>query len=545
MVETGSYNCYEYYVKNSAEYGDYTAVEYFGKTLNRSQFIKEIDSLAAFMTKEIGLKAGDIFTVFLPTTIQSFVALYALNKIGVIINFVHPLSPPDVLKQTMIEAKSRGIFILDVLSKKYCEVINSLNVPCIVCSVADYAAPVRKIGLKAVKSALKIINPSVKMRYNYSKAIKKYPPMPGVSGNSEDIAVYLNGGGTTGKSKTIKLTNKAINELAFKVAKIDKPLEPGIETSVLVLPLFHAFGICVGLHLLTCNGVRIIPMMDFNPKRFNAIMHKRRVVFIVGIPVMYKKLMREKNFDGKHLKNLRLLFCGGDDVSEASLDEFNVYLEKWGSDARLMRGYGLTEVASVCCTNTKDNFRTDSIGVPLEGIKMEIWDEDKKRVPNGTVGEIVISGSTIMEGYFTLDKPADEGVYTDENGVKWVQSGDLGTMDDDGYIFFAGRKKRLIIISGYNVFPGDVERVVEEFAFIREVCAVQGYQEGKPIVRLFISLKEKKDEAEVKQLITAACTEKLSHFSVPKEIVIMQELPRTHMKKVDFMALTEKLPRAN
>ena len=170
---------------------------------------------------------------------------------------------------------------------------------------------------------------------------------------------------------------------------------------------------------------------------------------------------------------------------------------------------------------------------------MAIWDDDCRPVPNGTVGEIVISGPTIMEGYLTPDGPKDAGLYTDENGVKWVRSGDLGYMDDDGFFYFAGRKKRLIIISGYNVYPVDIENLMDTLPFIKESCAVRGFSEGKPLVKLYVSLKDKGDEEEYRKIITETCEKNLSKFSVPRVIEFMHELPHTPLEKVDFMALEE------
>lgn len=544
MIETLQYNCYEYFLKWTQPLGEYCAVERFGKKLTHSDFLREVDGLASYMQKELGMKRGDVYTVFLPTTVQSFVAFYALNKIGAIANFVHPLSPPEALREIMTETKTKGIMILDLLSKKYIDVINDVGAPCLVCRSSDYASTVRKTGLKVFEAGLRLTLPKVRRRDVFSRAVRLHPAGPGVRGNGEEIAVYMNGGGTTGKSKTIKLSSKALNEVAYKISKIGGIKEPGIDASILVLPLFHAFGLCVGMHTFMCNGGKLVPMMQFNEQRFNKLMRKHKVMFLVGIPGMYKKIMHEKNFDGPHLGSLRLLFCGGDDASQTFLDEFNSYLEKQGATGRLYQGYGLTEVVAVCTVNTNEANCAGSIGRPLEGVSIEIWDDDRNPVPNGEIGEIVISGPTTMKGYFTLDKPADEGLYTDANGVKWVQSGDLGYRNDDGFIFFAGRKKRLIIISGYNVYPGDIEKRVEELAFVREACAVQGYLNGKPIVRLFVAFRDKGEEEERKKEIIAACQKHLSQFSVPREIVVMDELPRTHMKKVDFMSLTEKHPNA-
>ena len=546
MVEQNKQNCYEYFLECvRTDYGelDYDAVEQFGHRIRRSEFVRHVDCLAVYFQKDLGLVRGDVYTVFLPTGIQSFAAFYALNKLGVIVNFVHPLSPPEVLAEAMTDTGSKGILILDILAAKYIKVINAARTPCLVCSYSDYPGFVKKMGLRVFELFGALPTRGLKQRYSYRRAIRKYPPIDGLTGNGNDIAVYLHGGGTTGKSKTIKLTSSAINTVAFKVGKFGGVEEPGVDATVMVLPLFHAFGLCLAMHVPMCSAGRIIPMSQFHSKRFNRLMRRNKIIFLVGIPVMYKKLMREDNFDGAHLKNLRLLFCGGDDVTEASLDEFNACLEKWGSPGQLYRGYGLTEVASVCSVNNAENFKRHTIGKALEGVRMEIWDENKQPLPIGEVGEIVISGPTAMEGYFTLDKPADEGLYTDSEGAKWVLSGDLGYTDEDGYFYFSGRKKRLIIISGYNVYPHDIEARVEELPCIREVCAAQGYANGKPLIRLFVSLRESGRDEELKKEILRHCEAHLPSFSWPREIVVMNELPRTHMKKVDFMKLTEFAPK--
>ena len=546
MVEQNKQNCYEYFLECiRTDYGDldYDAVKQFGHRIRRSEFVRHVDCLSAYFQKDLGLVRGDVYTVFLPTNIQSFAAFYALNKLGVIVNFVHPLSPPEVLAEAMADTKSKGILILDILAAKYIKVINESSTPCLVCSYSDYPGIVKKAGLRVFELFGALPTRRLKQRCSYRRAIRKYPPCEGLSGNGDDIAVYLHGGGTTGKSKTIKLTSGAINTVSFEVGKIGGVETPGTDSTIMVLPLFHAFGLCLAMHVPMCNGACIIPMSQFHPKRFNRLMQKNKIIFLVGIPVMFKKLMREDNFDGPHLKSLRLLFCGGDDVTEASLDEFNTCLEKWGSSGRLYRGYGLTEVASVCSVNTADNFMRHSIGKALNGVRMEIWDENKQPLPPGEVGEIVISGSTAMQGYFTLDKPGDEGLYTDSEGTKWVLSGDLGYTDEDGFFYFSGRKKRLIIISGYNVYPHDIDARVEELPFIREVCAAQGYANGKPLIRLYVSLKDSGRDEEHKKEIFRHCEAHLPSFSHPREIVVMDELPRTHMKKIDFMKLTEFAPK--
>ena len=542
LPSADNYNCYEYLKVCTQIYDDVYMMQHFGAKYLRSEIFHDIDALSSYFQNELKLKKGDVYTVFMPTTVQSIISIYALNQIGVIVNPVHPLMSSEYLKDVMKETNSKGVMILDILSKKHVETINQMGLPCLVCCSSDYSKGIKRFGTKTGEKILKCIYPKLKNTTYYRDAIKTHDNFVPVKNNGDDIAVYLNGGGTTGKSKTIKLSSKALNELVQRVSVLDEIHIPGEEAEIIVLPMFHSFGLCLGVHMAICNSARLIPMMQFDAKLFNKLMRKNLVVGVMGIPSMFQKLMKEEHFDGPWLKNIRLMFCGGDDVSEKFLNEFNSYFEKWGAVGRLRQGYGLTEVASVCCTNTNTDNRKGSIGKALDGVRIEIWDDDHKKLPAGEIGEIVISGPTAMSGYFSPDGPDDLGLYTDENGDKWVLSGDLGYQDEDGYFFFSGRKKRLIIISGYNVYPNDIEKKVGELDFIKEVCAVQGWQGDKSIVRLYASLKTSGDEEEYKEKIRSVCVENFSKFYYPKEIIFMKELPQTPLMKVDFMKLSQMKP---
>ncbi len=534
-------NCYDYLKECTSIYDDVWMMQHFGVKYRKSEIFRDIDALASYFQNDLGLKQGDVYTVFMPTTVQSIIAFYALNSIGVIVNMIHPLMATDFLKEQLEAVHAKGVMVLDLLSKDHVDTINNSGLPCIVCRSSDYSNGFKKFGTKIGEGLIKAIFPKFKKATYYKDALN-YDKKPVFSTNNVDeSAVYLNGGGTTGKSKTIKLTSRAINELVYRVSDLDEIHDPGNEAEVIVLPLFHCFGLCVAVHMALCNSARIIPMMQFDARIFINLMKKNKVVGIVGIPLMFQKLMRQKGFDGPHLKNMRIMFCGGDDVSEAFIQEFNTYFEKWGSNARLRQGYGLTEIASVCCTNTNNDNRDGSIGKALRGVNIEIWDDDKNPLPDGEIGEIVISGPTIMSGYYTDGEESDDyGLYTDENGVKWVLSGDLGYKDEDGYFHFSGRKKRLILIAGYNVYPTDIEKVVGDLPYIKDCCAVQGYNEaGKPLVRLYASLFETGDEEKYKEEICELCLKNFSKYYVPRDIIFLEDLPQTPLMKIDFMKLTK------
>ena len=534
-------NCYDYLKECTSIYDDVWMMQHFGVKYRKSEIFKDIDALASYFQNDLGLKQGDVYTVFMPTTVQSIIAFYALNSIGVIVNMIHPLMATDFLKEQLEAVHAKGVMVLDLLSKDHVDTINNSGLPCVVCRSSDYSNGFKKFGTKIGEGLIKAIFPKFKNATYYKDALN-YDKKPVFStSNVDESAVYLNGGGTTGKSKTIKLTSRAINELVYRVSDLDEIHDPGNEAEVIVLPLFHCFGLCVAVHMALCNSARIIPMMQFDARIFVNLMKKNKVVGIVGIPLMFQKLMRQKGFDGPHLKNMRIMFCGGDDVSEAFIQEFNTYFEKWGSDARLRQGYGLTEIASVCCTNTNKDNRDGSIGKALRGVNIQIWDDDKNPLPDGEIGEIAISGPTVMSGYYTDGEESDDyGLYIDENGVKWVLSGDLGYKDEDGYFHFSGRKKRLILIAGYNVYPTDIEKVVGNLPYIKDCCAVQGYNEaGKPLVRLYASLFENGDEEKYKEEICELCLKNFSKYYVPRDIIFLEDLPQTPLMKIDFMKLTK------
>lgn len=550
LPDAGQFNCYEYLKECTSIYPDVWMMQHFDVKYKKSRIFADIEALAGYFQNVLGLKKGDVYTVFMPTTMEGIISFYALNSIGVIANFVHPLMSADYLRETIEEVGSKGIMLLDILflknakhANEYFDVVNDSNLPVIVTSPSYYAKSYKKCGSLLGEKIVKTAFHKLKNAISYKEVIKlnAKPKMRALNG--DDIAVYLNGGGTTGKSKTIKLTGKAINELVARVSDIDEIRDPGEEAEVIVLPMFHCFGLCVAIHMAMCNSARVIPMMQFDSKIFCGVMKKNRVVGFGGIPLMFAKLMKDKNFDGPWLKNVRLMFCGGDDVTDNFIDEFNSYFEKWGAEGRLYQGYGLTEIGSVCCTNSEANHKKGSIGQALRGVTIQLWDENHREVPTGEIGEFAISGPTIMEGYYVKGRENEElGIYTDEEGKKWVLSGDLGYVDNDGYYFFSGRKKRVIIISGYNVYPNDIEKVLSDVSFVKEACAVQGWSGERSIVRLYVSLKQDGNREEFENIIRKTCEDNFSKFYVPREIVFLDELPQTPLMKVDFMKLTQQKP---
>ena len=539
MIKPENRNCFEYFRDCTKDFGVYDVAESFGNLISRKKFMNDVESVAGYLHSR-GIKRGDIVTVFMPNVVQSFVSFYAINRIGAIANIVHPLTPPDVLEEMLKKTHSKAIFILDILMEKYVSMLRRRNKLVVVCSSSDYAPQLMRPAFKVFEKVIVKNSKPSSSTANYYTICHSNLRAPKVENNGDEDAVYLHGGGTTGKSKTIRLSSKNLNELAYKLSFFDSPHAPGAEFSLIVLPMFHAFGLGVALHFSMCAGFTCIGMPSFSAEKANKLIKKYNVTYILGVPTMYKKMFEASNFDGPHLGKLRLLWAGGDIISESFLNTFNSVLEKHGAKGKLYRGYGLTEVSSVCTANISGAYKENSIGRPLDGITVQIWNDKQKKLPANTIGEIVVSGSTVMSGY--LDQE-DSGVYEDSKGRRWVLTGDLGYLDEDGYLFFTGRKKRMIIISGYNVYPSDIETEVLTLDYINEACAVQGYIDGKPVIKLFVSLNQPTDNPkEVCKLIKEFCDAKLEKFSRPSTVTILDALPKTRMAKIDFMKLTDTPP---
>ncbi|MGN1418971.1 MAG: class I adenylate-forming enzyme family protein [Acutalibacteraceae bacterium] len=541
-----NHNSYDYFLKNTEQYGEYTVFSHYGREHKKSELVADIEAAAAYYKKELDLKRGDVYTIFSPTNVESMILFMALNKLGVIVNFVHPLLPPENLREIMKFTKSKGVMVLDMFVLKYVDVIAEIGVPCLVAVPSTYALP-DKYAAKADEKAMAGVAAKIKNYTTYPEMIKKYAGqrVEGVTENKDDVAIYANGGGTTGKSKTIKLTNSSLSELIYMLGAQNTPVEEiGVDTEICSMPFFHAYGFCAGGLSAMHKGAKVIFLPKFDADKFIDIMKHNKVTEFNGVPNMFKKLLAHPDFDGPHLKSIKVMYAGGDDVRPSFVAEFEKVMKKNGSKATICAGWGLTECCAACTTNPPWANKPGTIGKPLPGLDIQIWDENNQPLPQGEVGQIAVNGPTMMQGYLTEDGPIDAGLYKDENGKKWVLTGDLAYYDEDGYLVFMGRSKRLIIISGYNVYPGDIEKLLTELPFIKESCAVQGFDdEGKKLVRLYVvadGADEKGDE--YKKAITDLCASRLDKFSVPRDIRFIDALPRTRLEKVDFMSLTEKDP---
>ena len=546
-------SCYEYmlqsYKRISKDYGDdyvafVTPVANVESAITMKRMIADIEKLAAwFVSKGIG--KGDVVTAFLPTCGHAAIAFYACSKIGAISNFVHPLTPPNQLVEIMIHTKSKCLMLLDLFAGPFKPITDKFL--SVVCSTSDFCDG---IAYKYAKG-----NEMQNAHYERTATTNPYmeimgmdlPAVPTDTNPGKDDAIYIHGGGTTGKSKTIIHSAYSFNNLAYAMYALDLPHDYTKCYSLCVLPCFHAYGLGVSIHYAICNAYKPIMISKFDPIQANELIKKYCVIEILGVPKMFQKLMEAPNFkDNKGMKNLLILSAGGDYISPDFIREFNNAIEAQGAKGKLAPGYGLTEMCAVCTTNNlpEGYYRENTVGMPILGTHVEIWDSENNKLPAGEIGEVVITGKCMMNRYLPDDEIQESGIYTDENGKKWIKTGDVGYLTEEGHLKFTSRIKRIIIISGYNIYPATIEKKVLSLDYISEACACQGYDEnGKPYIKLVVAPSDAEADREaLKEKLMSFCKKNIESYSCPRKIFVMDALPRTKMEKIDFVALSDKVP---
>ena len=547
-------SCYDYlkaaYGRISKVLGeDYTAfvtpVGPVESEIKMPRLFNDIEKMASFIDS-LGIKKGDVVTAFMPTCGHAFIAFYSLIKLGVVANFVHPLTPPNQLEGIMAHTKSKAVFMLDLFAHAYTNIIDKY--PTIVCSTSDFCDGVAYQYAKGNEMQNAHV-PEHKNVYRYLDVMAMdLPAVPDIKNPGKDDAIYLHGGGTTGKSKTIIHSNFSFNSLAYAMYACDVPHDYTNSYSLCILPCFHAFGLGVAMHYILCNAYRPIMIPKFDPLQANELIRKYCIKEIFGVPKMFQKLFEAPNFENEGVKNLTVLAAGGDYVSEEFVNEFNAKIKSLGAEGYLGRGYGLTEMCAVCTCNNFgiEDAKSNTVGRPIFGVDAEIWDDYGNKLPQGEIGEIIFAGDTMMNRYLPDDTVQETGIYVDENGKKWVRTGDVGYIDEDNHIVFTSRKKRIIIIAGYNIYPATIEEKVAQLDYVAEACACQGYDEnGKPYVKLVVALNDKEaDEEAIKEKLMTYCKENFEGYGCPRHIFVVPELPRTKMEKIDFVKLSDPVPQA-
>ncbi len=531
-------------IQSAEKWPDNVAYSYYGHKVTFKNFVKKVEKTARAL-KNYGVKEGDRVTICMPNTPEGITMVYAVNMVGAVCNMVHPLSSEKELEYYIKVAESKYVLVIDAVFDKIYRLRDTAQLErIIVVRPSDGLGflkqkmyrllHVKKVRLPANDNRVVLWEDFIANSYFYQG---NYHEERG----KDDIAVIMYSGGTTGAPKAVMLSNSNINTESLCDAMMIRQVDPG-KTILSILPIFHCFGLGICIHTPLCKGMGCILVPAFSHKQFADIIKKNEPNFIVGVPTLFEALINTK-LKPNDLKSVDAVICGGDALNHTLRDKVNAYLKAHGSNAKIRVGYGLTEGSGAVCLSPENAFADGIIGVPLPGMDFKIVKNDTfKAQPAGEEGEICISGPLMMMGYLGDEVETAKTIRLHDDGKLWLHTGDLGYIGEDGLIYFAQRLKRMIISSGYNIYPTHLESIINshEGVLTSTVIGIDHPYKGQ-VPKAFIVLKPgykagKRIEKEIRELLER----NVPIYALPAAYEFRDKLPTTLVGKVAFKKLEEE-----
>lgn len=511
-----------------ATFADKIAFVNMGKSITYRQLDQQSQAFAAYLQHDLGLKKGDAVAIMMPNLLQYPVALMGVLRAGCSVVNVNPLYTPRELQHQLTDSKARAIIIVENFAHTLMAVEKNIQVEHVILTkMGDMLGAVKGTLVNLVVKHLKKLIPAYQLRrfVTYKEVLQRGAGLswqkPQMTG--DDIAFLQYTGGTTGVSKGAMLTHRnMVANLEQASGFLDKFLDEGKENVVTALPLYHIFALTANFFVFFKHGGT--NLLITNPRdmpNFVKELAKFPFTAITGVNTLFNGLLNTPGFAELDFSRLKLSLGGGMAVQRP-------VAERWKkvTKTRLLEGYGLTE----CCPLvTLSPFDLDdfngSIGLPAPSTDIRLVDENGNDVPQGEAGEMIVQGPQVMLGY--LNRP-EETAKTIKDG--WLYTGDIATMDADGFFYIVDRKKDMILVSGFNVFPNEIEEVVAMNEKVLEVAAVGVPNEVTgEVVKVFVV---KKDQSLTEQEVIAHCKQHLTGYKVPKLVEFRSELPKTNVGKI-------------
>ncbi|MBQ7692263.1 MAG: AMP-binding protein [Oscillospiraceae bacterium] len=530
---------------NAKLYPESIAFDFMGKSTSYKEMVANIEKCARSL-RTIGVRENDRVTIAMPNCPQAIYVFYAVNMIGAVANMVHPLSSEKELEFYINESESVTVVTLDQFYHKF-EAIreNTCVVNIVIARIRDALSRPLRVGymLTEGRKIKKIPADAPVIRWaDFLKLGRACSWNYKVPRGADDPAVILYSGGTTGTTKGILLTNLNFNALSAQIIATNPMFRPG-DKMLSAMPLFHGFGLGVCIHSMLAQGGRCILVPRFTAESYSKLIVKYRCNFIAGVPTLYEALLRLPNMEKADLSCLKGVFSGGDSLSVELKKKFDKFLYDHKAVIQVREGYGTTETVTACCLTPTTKAKEGSIGVPFPDTYIKIvkpgTDEE---LPYGEEGEILLAGPTVMKEYIKHPEETAQTLRRHADGLTWVYTGDLGTMDEEGYIYFRGRSKRMIISSGYNIYPAQLENIFDANEYVQMSCVIgvpDPYRMHRP--KVFVTLKPGVEPTEeTRRAIMDYAAKHIAKYAMPKELEFRDSLPKTLVGKVAYRQLEEE-----
>jgi len=530
---------------NARLYPTNIAFDFMGKSTTYKEMVANIEKCARSL-RTIGVRENDRVTIAMPNCPQAIYMFYAVNMIGAVANMVHPLSSEKELEFYINESESVTVVTLDQFYHKF-EAIreNTCVVNIVIARIRDALSKPLRVGymltegrkIKKIPEDAPVIMWDEFMRlgkacfWNYK-----------VKRGADDPAAILYSGGTTGTTKGILLTNLNFNALSAQIIATNPMFRPG-DKMLSAMPLFHGFGLGVCIHSMLAQGGRCILVPRFTAESYSKLITKYRCNFIAGVPTLYEALLRLPNMEKADLSCLKGVFSGGDSLSVELKKKFDKFLYDHKAVVQVREGYGTTETVTACCLTPITKAKEGSIGIPFPDTYIKIVKPDTdEELPYGEEGEILLAGPTVMKEYIKHPEETAQTLRRHADGLTWVYTGDLGYMDEEGFIYFRGRSKRMIISSGYNIYPAQLENIFDANEMVQMSCVIgvpDPYRMHRP--KVFVTLKPGVEPSEeTRKAIMDYAAKHIAKYAMPKELEFRESLPKTLVGKVAYRQLEEE-----
>ena len=530
----------------AAKYPDNTAYVFMGKRTSYAAFMKRIDAAAKGLY-HMGIRKGDRVTICMANTPQALDCFYALNRIGAIPNMIHPLSAAKEIAFYLNFSKSKAILTLAQFYDKVASIKDDLEQPTaiLIARIADELPLPLNVLYPATKGGKADKVPTGKdftLWYDMVKAGKN-AILPPDNGQFDDCGAILYSGGTTGTTKGIMLSNLNFNALGLQTIAASGFGHIDGMKMLSVMPVFHGFGLGIGIHTALIGGATCILIPQFSVKTYAETLVKQKPNIIPGVPTLFEALLRAENLKGVDLSFLKGIFSGGDSLSPELKKKVDTFLKEHNCSEQIREGYGTTECVTASCLTPKDYARSGSIGVPFPDVYYKVVAPGTtEELPANTEGEICIAGPTVMLGY--MDNPTEtaQTLRRHVDGRIWLHTGDLGRMDQDGFVYFRQRIKRMLVTSGYNVYPSQLENIIDHHdkVLISCVIGIKDEYRGQKIKAFVVPMPGVEPTEDLKQEILDYCAKHIAKYAMPREIEFRTELPKTLVGKVAYRVLEEE-----
>ena len=525
------------------------ALDFMGKHISYRHMIDQIN-LCAKSLRVLGIREDDKVTIAMPNCPQAIYMLYAVNLVGAVANMIHPLSAEKEIENYLNMSNSVMVVTLDQFYHKIEAVRKNTKVQnVIIARIKDELTRPIKVGymLTEGRKIEKIPSDAPVFQWPDFMGLGKHCGYEyKVKRTAEDPAAILYSGGTTGTTKGIILTNLNFNALSEQVIAANPMFRPG-DKMLAAMPLFHGFGLGVCLHTMLAQGGRCLLVPRFTPKSYAKQITKNKCNFIAGVPTLYEAMLRLPSMNGKDLSSLKGVFSGGDSLSIELKKKLDKFLFDHNCKVQVREGYGTTECVTASCLTPTQMYKEGSIGIPFPDTYYKIVKPDTaEEVPYGEEGEILLSGPTMMHGYMDMPDETANTLRQHADGLTWVYTGDLGTMDNEGFIYFKGRAKRMIVSSGYNIYPAQLENIFDAHEKVQMSCVIgvpDDYKMEK--VKVFVKPANGVPPTEagrqaLRDELMAYAKKNIAKYAMPYDIEFREDLPKTLVGKVAYRVLEEE-----